>query len=112
MIPTTDELFDSVTDGSADSPLGFWKLPGAFDQILAEWSTAGPVAHAEADYFGGAGEQRAAVWANGALEWGPLRTDSSISRALKRLGAVAGAATDEISAVGLDRHRYMEDRGE
>lgn len=108
LMPMTDELFDSVTDGSSDRPLGFWKLPGAFDQVLAEWSTAGPVAYAEADYFGGAGKQRAAVWAEGALEVGPLQTDSSISRALRRLGAVAGAATDEFSAVGLDRHRYME----
>lgn len=109
LMPMTDELFDSVTDGSTHRPLGFWKLPGAFDYVLAEWSTAGPVAYVEADYFGGAGEQRAAVWAEGALELGPLQTDSPISRALRRLGAVAGAATDEFSGVGLDRHRHMED---
>ncbi|KPH98191.1 hypothetical protein ACFZDP_32140 [Streptomyces mirabilis] len=72
----------------------------------------------EAEYFGGVGEQQAAVWADGAVVLGPLRVlegqpfgsaGSPISQALRRLGVVADAATDEFATVGLDRHRDSED---
>jgi hypothetical protein len=117
LMPMTDELFDAVTDGSAADPLGFWRLPGGFDRRLADWSTAGPVAYVEAEYFGGVGEQQAAVWADGAVVLGPLRlpegqpfgpAGTPIEQALRRLGVVADAATDEFSAVGLGRHRDVE----
>ena len=109
LLPMTDEVFDAVTDGSGASPLGFWRLPGGFDRTLAEWSAGGPIAYVEAEYFGGAGEQRAAVWADGTLAWGPLDDRatglSPISQALRRLGATSGPGQDEFTSVGLDRHR-------
>ncbi|MGQ4433516.1 hypothetical protein [Streptomyces sp. SAS_260] len=109
LLPMTDELFDAVTDDSGGSTLGFWRLPGGFDRTLAEWSAGGPVAYVEAEYFGGNGEQRAAVWADGALAWGPsddrARGLGPISQALRRLGATSGPGQDEFTAVGLDRHR-------
>ena len=117
LVPMTKELFDAVTDGSPADLLGFWRLPGGFGGLLAQWSTAGPVAYVEAEYFGGVGEQRAAVWADEAVVLGPLHAPegrpfpsagSPISQALRRLGAMAGAAEDEFSAVGLDRHRGNE----
>ncbi len=55
MVPMTDELFDAVSDGASERPLGFWKLPGGFDRVLADWSTAGPIGYIEADYFAGDG---------------------------------------------------------
>ncbi|WP_327317875.1 hypothetical protein [Streptomyces sp. NBC_01235] len=115
LMPMTDGLFDSVTDGDGDRPLGFWSLPSGFDGRLADWSAVGPVAYLEAEYFGGVGEQRAAVWADGALVLGPLgvaegerfpEDGSPISRALRRLGATAHGDEDEFSAVGLHRHRH------
>jgi hypothetical protein len=72
----------------------------------------------EAEYFGGVGEQRAAVWADGSLALGPLdepemkrfsRASSPISQALRRLGARKSLGEDEFKAVGLDRHRNNED---
>jgi hypothetical protein len=76
-----------------------WRLPGGFDKHLANWSAAGDlVAHVAAEYFGGVGEQHAAVCANGALALGPLHIaeeqpldpdGSPISQALRRLGAAA-----------------------
>ncbi|MFB7576979.1 MULTISPECIES: hypothetical protein [unclassified Streptomyces] len=113
----TDEVFDAVTDGST-AGLGFWRLPGGFERLLAQWSAAGPVAYAEAEYFGGVGEQRAAVWVDGTLALGPLdaptrrwfsRAVSPISQALRRLGARRGLGEDEFEAVGLDRHRNNDD---
>ncbi|MGV9888745.1 hypothetical protein [Streptomyces sp. NPDC003395] len=117
LVPMTDQLFDAATDGT-DSPLGFWRLPGGFDRWLAEWSSAGPVAYVEAEYFGGAGEQHAAVWVDGSVVLGPLHVPdgqpfgadgSPISQALRRLGVVVDAGADEFAAVGLGRHRRSED---
>ncbi|WP_405656257.1 hypothetical protein [Streptomyces sp. RK9] len=116
LMPMTDALFDAVTDGGPARPPGFRRLPGGFDALLATWSAAGPVAYVEAEYFGGVGEQRAAVWDGGTLALGPLRVGegrlaaagSPISQALRRLGVVAGADEDEFAAVGLGRHRDPE----
>ncbi|MFJ3720554.1 hypothetical protein [Streptomyces sp. NPDC090057] len=117
LMPMTDVLFDSVADGSGRDALGFWRLPGGFENTLADWSVGGPVAYVEVEYFGGAGEQRAAVWDGGTVVLGPLHVtagqllasvSSPVSQALRRLGAVAGAGEDEFSAVGLGRHRHAE----
>ncbi|ANP56742.1 hypothetical protein J2Z21_008680 [Streptomyces griseochromogenes] len=117
LMPVTDALFDSVADGSDVGALGFWRLPGGFGKTLADWSAAGPVAYVEAEYFGGVGEQQAAVWDAGTIVLGPVRVregqpippaGSPISQALRRLGVVASAGEDEFSAVGLDRHRHSE----
>jgi hypothetical protein len=114
LMPMTHEVFDAVTDGVGGEDLGFWRLPGGFDTLLTGWSAAGPIAYVEAEYFGGAGEQRAAVWADGALVLGPLdesakkqfsRAVGPISQALRRLGARKSPGADEFETVGLDRHR-------
>jgi hypothetical protein len=109
LLPMTDEVFDSVADGSETEALGFWRLPGGFERKLAEWSAVGPVAYVEAEYFGGVGGQRAALWADGALALGPLDQPTMrrgpISQVLRRLGARSGPGQDEFTAVGLDRHR-------
>lgn len=118
LMPMTDQLFDAATDGT-EGALGFWRLPGGFDRHLANWSAGGGlVAYVEAEYFGGVGEQHAAVWADGAVVLGPLHipegrslgpTGSPISQALRRLGASADVAEDEFASVGLDRHRHTDD---
>ena len=60
MVPITGELFDAVTDGSSGKPLGFWKLPGGFDRVLAAWSSTGPIGYIHFDEFDaiGLGEHR------------------------------------------------------
>ncbi|PJM98585.1 hypothetical protein CG740_34625 [Streptomyces sp. CB01201] len=117
LMPMTDALFDSVADGSGVGTLGFWGLPGGFERTLAAWSAGGPVAYVEAEYFGGVGEQRAAVWNGGDIVLGPLHVEerqpfppvgSPISQALRQLGVWVSAGEDEFSAVGLDRHRHGE----
>ncbi|MEV5989579.1 hypothetical protein AB0L85_32315 [Streptomyces sp. NPDC052051] len=118
LMPMTDEVFDAVTDSGSANALGFWRLSGELERLLAQWSAAGPVAYVEAEYFGGVGEQRAVVWADGALVLGPLdaptmkrfsRAVSPISQALRRLGARRSLGEDEFEAVGLDRHRSNDD---
>lgn len=120
LLPLTNPLFDAITDGTATpDPLGFPHLPGGFAHHLAHWSTAGAVAYVEADYFGGTGDQRAAVWAHGTLTLGPLHTSahppfpatsSPISHALHRLGATPATTRDEFHTVGLHHHhRHTDD---
>ncbi|MFK4117208.1 hypothetical protein [Streptomyces longwoodensis] len=114
LMPMTEALFHAVAGGRDRGALGFREVPGGFDRVLAGWSAGGPVAYVEAEYFGGVGEQRAAVWEGGALVLGPLHAEegrpfppagSPVSRALRRLGVAARAGEDEFSAVGLHRHR-------
>ncbi|MEV1069389.1 hypothetical protein [Streptomyces sp. NPDC050263] len=118
LLPVTGDFFDAVTDGSSDRPLNFWSMPSGFDLRLALWSSTGPVAYVEAEYFGGAGEQQAAVWNNGALVLGPLLLPegsalpaggSPISQALRCLGIRRAGAYDEFEAAGLGRHRHTDD---
>jgi hypothetical protein len=119
MVPMTDELFDAVrADILTNRELGFDKLPAGFEQKLAAWSKEGPIGYIEADYFGGVGSQRAALWRNGALTLGPLKVDeqepfpddgSPISQLLRHLGVRREFDYDEFDAVGLDRHRDTED---
>ncbi|MFI9785820.1 hypothetical protein ACIHEI_20310 [Kitasatospora sp. NPDC051984] len=110
LLPMTDDLHDAVMDGTPAHP-GFRKLPGGFHHTLATWSATGPVAYVEADVFGGTGEQRAAVWLDGALAVGPTtaRRRGPISQVLRHLGARADGHRDEFDAVGLGRHRHLED---
>lgn len=115
LMPMTHALFESVAHGGGGGALGFWRLPEPFEKTLAAWSADGPVAYVEAEYFGGVGEQRAAVWDGGTVALRPLQVEegepfpadgSPVSRALRRLGVVAGPDEDEFSAVGLERHRH------
>jgi len=118
LVPMTDELFDAVTDGTTEKVLGFWKLPGGFDRKLTSWSSAGPVGYVEADFFGGVGSQRSALWVAGELVLGPLYVGegepfapegSPIAQLLARLGAERDGYRDEFEAVGLGRHRDTVD---
>ncbi|MFD6887800.1 hypothetical protein [Streptomyces sp. NPDC059957] len=115
LMPMTDEVLNAVANGTEVGALGFWRLSGGLQELLAQWSATGPVAYVEAEYFGGTGEQRAAVWTDGALALGPLdepttrqisRAVSPISQALRRLGARSSPGKDEFDAVGLYRHRH------
>lgn len=121
LLPMTGSLFDEVTRGDAvDSRFALCeRFPPGFDSLLAGWSRRGPVAYVEADFWGGTGTQFAAVWDAGELVLGPIVDGldappavvrrSAISQALRRLGASAHRHIDEFAAVGLDRHRHVED---
>jgi hypothetical protein len=115
IVPMTDKLFAAVTDGTSERPLGFWKLPGGFEQVLSDWSSDGPVGYVEAEYFGGFGNQRAALWVDGEVSVGPLAVEegepfpkegSPISQVLRHLGVKRGNQRDEFDAIGLGRHRH------
>jgi hypothetical protein len=116
-VPFTDAVHDALITPPDEKVSGFWKLPRTVADLLAALSTAGPVAYAELDYFGGVGSQAAAVWDGGELVWGPRvlevkqpvpQEGTPVSGALKRLGAVAAQGLDEFDTVGLNWHRHMD----
>lgn len=85
---------------------------------LRDLSRSGPVAHVQADFWGGDGEQTAVVWRGGEREWGPVHTsdfsgprqDWPINAALARLGVTpAGPDRDLFMDVGLGRGRDEDD---
>jgi hypothetical protein len=121
LLPMTESLFDEVTRrGAVDSRFAqCQRFPPGFDTVLAQWSRQGPVAYVEADFWGGRGTQFAAVWEAGKLVLGPIMDGedappaavrrSAVSQALSRLGAGAHGHIDEFDAVGLGRHRHVEE---
>ncbi|GAA2777884.1 hypothetical protein [Streptomyces showdoensis] len=91
-------------------------------RLLRELSRTGPVAHVAADFWGGDGEQTAALWRAGAQEWGPAHTEDfsgpregwPINAVLARLGAEPAAPgapeyRDLFAEVGLGGGRHEED---
>lgn len=116
-VPFTGAVRDALIASQDEKVAGFWKLPRTVADLLAALSTAGPVAYAELDYFGGVGSQAAVVWDTGEPVWGPRILEAKqpvpqegtpVSCALKRLGVVAAQGLDEFDTVGLGRHRHME----
>ncbi|MBP2587107.1 hypothetical protein J3A78_007585 [Streptomyces sp. PvR006] len=97
-------------------------LRGGLPSVLRDLSRGGPVAHLVADFWGGDGEQTAAVWRGGEQQWGPVHTSEfrgpreewPINAALTRLGlAPAGPGApdhrDLFAEVGLGQGRDEED---
>ena len=121
LIPMTTALFDEVRLSSEADPrfAPAQLFPPGFEVVLAAWSAVDPVAYVEAEYFGGAGSQFAALWRGGVLILGPLILEedkpwpapgwSPISQALRHLGVTAGGHYDEFDAIRLGRHRDVED---
>ncbi|HJD82442.1 hypothetical protein ABZX88_06825 [Kitasatospora aureofaciens] len=119
LIPLTSAVLSALQgDAAVPKPAGGagfgWHSDG-FELRIAAWSKAGPIACVEAEYFGGSGTQRAAVWSDGRVVLGPLTSGDSeaspaegtpISRALRCLGGrVEPGRVDEFDSVGLGTHR-------
>lgn len=87
----------------------FMRLPEDLVPRAAELSRRGRVAYVEAEYFGGAGEQRAMVWEDGAVRDEPAEHSFAINDALSTLGVEHGEAGDRFDALDLGRHRSVDD---
>ncbi|MBD0688547.1 hypothetical protein [Streptomyces sp. CBMA123] len=123
LIPVTSAVLAALQGDAAvpkpGSGAGFGWHPDGFELRLAAWSKAGPIACVEAEYFGGSGTQRAAVWSDGRVVLGPLTSGgfepvpaegTPISRALRRLGGhVEPGRVDEFDSVGLGARRRTAD---
>jgi hypothetical protein len=118
LMPVTDALLTALGAESQVRRAGFWSLTAGLDQQLAQWSKGGPVSYVECEYFGGVGEENAAVWRDGSVVLGPLHLlegetapveGTPVCRALRELGVTASGAQDEFTIVGLGDHRDGDD---
>ncbi|MBR7835569.1 hypothetical protein KDL01_20005 [Actinospica durhamensis] len=119
LVPYTGTAYDHFLGRHGEPLHPFGSLRATVAALLADASRGGPVAYVEADYFGGTGQQHAAVWDGGVLAWGPMTIvfrqktppqGTAISQALRRLGVISpDESQDEFDAVGLRRHRHLED---
>lgn len=87
---------------------GFTGLPDGLVPLLAELSRGGALAYLEAEYHGGEGEQRSVVWEDGQARE-PEEGSYAIDAALRRLGVERAENADCFDALGLGRHRDVED---
>jgi hypothetical protein len=91
-----------------------WWLTADAEDAALRAAAHGPVAYAEAEYFGGVGEQRAVLWQDGRARLFESELPGAINTALKaldaeRVPASTGRAQDEFDSVGLGRYRSTED---
>lgn len=110
LVPLTDDLFDKLPPipEVRERPEEFWKFSAALEALALELSRFGAVAYVEADFFGGEGTQAAAVWEEGLLCLGPLKSAGvgAINTALQWLGIPSSQGRDGFEIVGLLRHRH------
>lgn len=79
-------------------------------QMRRQWFDIGkdaqkPIAHIETDYFGGGGEQSAAVWKDGKKVFRKKGGGSAIDQALKMIGVIAQGGRGEFDTLGLGHWR-------
>lgn len=111
LIPVTERLLAFLHEeapGPFPTRPGFEYLSPAMEHWLAPFSQAGSIAYLEAEYFGGAGAQVAAVWTRGVLTLEPGAGAPSINDALRVLGVVAKDGLDEFDTLHLGRCRETE----
>ncbi|MEM7104902.1 MAG: hypothetical protein AAF502_17330 [Bacteroidota bacterium] len=109
-IPLTNALADEI-GGKEDSPYEvFWKFNPNIEALLVDNSKDGMITYLETDYWGGDGEQAAAIWYKGILYFGPKHSKiGAISRCLKLMKAVKNDMYDEFEAIGLTKFRSNDD---
>lgn len=119
LVPYAGAAYDHFLGRHGEQFHPFNRLGSTVAALIADASRGGPVAYVEAEYFGGVGEQHAAVWDGGVLAWGPMSIGfrqtvppqgTAISQALRRIGVTcADRSQDEFDAVGLRRRRHLGD---
>jgi hypothetical protein len=77
--------------------------------LVERLALPGAVAYVESDYWGGAGNEAAALWDHGALVLAPLVGAGAIDHALQRLGVTGGALHGEFAVLGLGRCRGTQE---
>jgi hypothetical protein len=111
LIPVTERLL-AFLHGEAPARFparpAFEYLSPAMEHWLAPFSQTGSIAYLEAEYFGGAGVQAAAVWTRGVLTLEPGTGAPSINDALRVLGVVAQEGLDQFDTLHLGRCRETE----
>lgn len=116
MIPVTETFLSELGPSDKPETPEFQYLTGPLELAIGRWSTATRIAFVETEFWGGVGQQTAAVWHHGVLVLGPVfqggmdqPEGTPISQALRALGVEKRHHVDEFEAADLGRHRHTAD---
>jgi hypothetical protein len=115
LLPLSEALLREIqeagrgAEGSASTGGVFEFLTPAVDRWVRTISRGATIAYVETEYFGGEGYERAAVFRDGDLVLGPLDGAGAINQALRALGVVSRSGQEPFDALGLGRHRSLEE---
>jgi len=108
-----------AADADASQPSSFgsdlWWLTADAEDAATRAAGREPVVYAEAEYFGGTGEQHAVLWQDGSPRLLASELPGAINAALEVLGVrrtpsrTSSTLQDEFDSVGLGRHRSTEE---
>ncbi len=115
MVPLSEALLREIQrEGNGAAATGglegvFEFLTSAVERWVRELSKSATVAYLETEYFAGEGFERSAVFRDANVILGPLDGAGAINRALLALGVTTKPGQEAFDAVGLDRHRSLDE---
>lgn len=115
MVPLSEALLRALqhrwpgAEGSGRSSGIFEFLTPPVENWVKELSRGAAIGYIETEYFGGEGFERSAVFRDASAILGPLDGAGAVNRALGALGVAAKPGQEEFDAVGLGRHRSVEE---
>jgi len=115
MVPLSETLLREIQQEWRGSQ-GSTRVEGVFEFLtppvescVRALSKGSAIAYMETEYFGGEGYERSAVFRDAHVILGPLDGAGAINGALRALGVAAQPGQQEFDAVGLGRHRSLEE---
>ena len=113
LIGLDEQRLDMLATDEAASYEGFTYLTAKIAKIIEAKLNHGHALYIETDYFGGIGNQSAALFADGHLIWKDTTNslECPINEGLAKLGVSPSNGQDEFGRIGLDRFRNFETLG-
>jgi hypothetical protein len=115
LVPLSDSLLRDIQrvwrgpEASVEVAGVFEFLTPPVENWVRELSKGSDVAYMETEYFGGEGFERSAVFRDSNVVLGPLDGAGAVNGALRALGVAAKPDQEEFDAIGLGRHRSLEE---
>jgi hypothetical protein len=115
MVPLSESLLREVQKrwpgaaGSSRVSGVFEFLTPSIEKWVQELSQGAAIGYVETEYFGGEGFERSAVFRDANVTLGPLDGAGAVNQALRALGVAGKPGQEEFDAVGLGRHRSVEE---
>jgi hypothetical protein len=115
MVPLSEALLREIqreerpSSGASAFEGVFEFLTPPVERWVRDLSNGATVAYMETEYFGGEGFERSAVFRGANVILGPLDGAGAINQALRALGVTTKPGQEAFDAVGLGRHRSLDE---